>query len=127
MLNLLKNHFSKHFVNHMCGTLSDVRLIIASYLLMKENRAGCWLGNTLLASGLLFYIFEGAACSGCDEWSAPPLLNSDPDFTKELTHSACVSGITFNTSKENSSTFRKIKLHSHLYFIAFPFLMNTVG
>lgn len=54
MLNLLKNHFSKHFVNDACGILSDVRLIIASYLLMKANRAGCWLGNTLLASSLLF-------------------------------------------------------------------------
>lgn len=49
MLNLLENHFSKYFVNHICATLADIRLIIESYLLLKANRAGCWLGNTLLA------------------------------------------------------------------------------
>lgn len=54
MLNLHKNHFSKHFVNHVCGTLADVRLIIAFDLLMKVNRAGCWLGNTLLAASLCY-------------------------------------------------------------------------
>lgn len=51
MFSLLKNHFSKHFVNRACGMLSDTGLIIASYLLTKAGRAGCWLGNTLLATG----------------------------------------------------------------------------
>lgn len=36
-------------MNHICATLADIGLIIESYLLMKANRAGCWLGNTLLA------------------------------------------------------------------------------
>ena len=55
MFCLLKNHFSKHFVNCACGMLSDTGLIIASYLLMQAGRAGCWLGNTLLASGSCYF------------------------------------------------------------------------
>ena len=55
MFRLLKNHFSKHFVNHACGMLSDIGLIIASYLLMKADRAGCWLGNTLLATSSCYF------------------------------------------------------------------------
>lgn len=46
MFSLLKNHFLKHFVNHACGILSDIGLIIASHLLMKADRAGCWLGSS---------------------------------------------------------------------------------
>lgn len=57
MFSLLKNHFSKHFVNHACGTLSNIRLIIASYLFMKADRAGCWLGNTLLATSVCYFIY----------------------------------------------------------------------
>lgn len=70
MLAMLKNHYSKHFVNQACGTLSDIRLIIASSLLWKADRARCWLGNVLLPP----------ACSECDGWSASRLLNSDPDL-----------------------------------------------
>lgn len=55
MFCLLKNHFSKHFVNCACGMLSDTGLIIASYLLMQAGRAGCWLGNTLLATGSCYF------------------------------------------------------------------------
>ena len=55
MFCLLKNHFSKHFVNCACGMLSDTGLIIASYLLMQAGRAGCWLGNTLVATGSCYF------------------------------------------------------------------------
>lgn len=56
MFSLLTNHFSKHFVNHACDILSDIRLIIASHLLMRADRAGCWLGNSLLATSLCYFI-----------------------------------------------------------------------
>lgn len=42
-------------MNSACGMLSDTGLIIASYLLMKAGRAGCWLGNTLLATGSCYF------------------------------------------------------------------------
>ena len=59
----LKNIFSKHFVDHVCGTLSDIKLIIASCLLTKADRAGCWLGNTLLAASLCYSRYSKTLCA----------------------------------------------------------------
>lgn len=70
-------------------------------------------------------LFDGIVCSGCDGWSAAP-LSILTQIYKELTYSACVSGIISEASREHSLTFRKLKLLFNLYFMAFPFLMSTI-
>lgn len=93
MFSLLKNHFSKHFVNHACGTLSDIRLIIVSYLLMKADKAGCWLGNTLLATMLCYFMYLKALLAQSVVVSQPFPFSVLTKMCKKAVMCCCVSGI----------------------------------
>lgn len=105
---------------HACGILSNIRLIVASYLLVKANRAGCWLGNTLLATSLCYFIYLKALLAQ-GVMGGQPLTSVLTKIYKRADISCLWPGIISKTSKENFSTFRKIQLHFQSIFYRISF------
>lgn len=86
-------------------------LILASYFLTKADRAGCWLGNTLLATSSCYFTdLKSLLAQGVMDGQPFPFSILTKICKRAGILHLCAWNYLKNKQKENSLTFRKIKL-----------------